>query len=225
MKKLILLIAFLCIAVSAQASKVVTPANPANDYTDSVVAESEAHTDAAIAAHKVEADAHDVSVITDAAAVDAENTFAEDQTFEKDITVTGDSNLDGGATIGGATSRMTFDTTTEYLESTTGTWIVASGSFETTGGSKSLTIRIISTASPYTVIEVSHKIFCDTTGGDITILLPAGVNGTEYVIYNTGANDVIVTPNGAEEIDGANSTKTFAAGVLTITYETTEGWW
>jgi len=81
------------------------------------------------------------------------------------------------------------------------------------------------TASTYTILVTDRNVFFDTTSGDITPTLPAGVDGQKFNLYNTGANDVILTPNGLELIDGANATKTFAQGVLTITYETTDGWW
>ena len=55
--------------------------------------------------------------------------------------------------------------------------------------------------------------------------MPAGINRTDYKIYNTGSNDVTVVPNGSELIDGVNASKSFAVGVVELSYESTEGWW
>ena len=87
------------------------------------------------------------------------------------------------------------------------------------------TTRIINTDSPYTILSTDHVIFCDTDGGVITVLLPVGIDGREYKIINCGSNDVTLTPNGAELLNGANSSMTFGTGVIVVTYETTEGWW
>jgi len=121
-----------------------------------------------------------------------------------------------------------------WLDSITGARISSpvANVIKQTGGRITDTVRIIDTASPYTVLATSYKIFCDTDdtaadGGDIEIDLPAGIDGTEYVIYNVGAGNVTIDPNGTETIDGgaAGVAKVLGSGVLTITYETTEGWW
>lgn len=78
-----------------------------------------------------------------------------------------------------------------------------------------------------TLTATAHKVFVDTDGGAITITLPAGVNGTEYVVYNTGSsgNNLTLTPNGAELLLGANSNFTVRDGeVEVLTFENTEGW-
>jgi len=87
------------------------------------------------------------------------------------------------------------------------------------------TTRIINTDSPYTVLSTDHVIFADTDAGAITINLPAGIDGREYKIINCGSNDVTLTPNGAELLNGSNASMAFGAGVIVVTYETTEGWW
>jgi len=88
------------------------------------------------------------------------------------------------------------------------------------------TIRI--TSSPYTVLSTDCVLFIDTDNGNITILLPEGFEGKEYRIINTGTsgNDVIVTPDGTENLLGANSNYTLEDGdVLLIHYNVTEGWY
>ena len=84
------------------------------------------------------------------------------------------------------------------------------------------------TASPYTILATDDSIYVDTDGGVITVNLPVGVNSASYRIINVGSstNNVTVVPNGSELLLGANSTQTITdSNILTITYETTEGWW
>jgi len=88
--------------------------------------------------------------------------------------------------------------------------------------------RLISTDSPYTVLATDDGIFCDTDGGAITVLLPVGITGTAYSVINTGSagNAVTLTPNGAQEINGAAASQTITDGnSATVKFETTEHWW
>jgi hypothetical protein len=82
--------------------------------------------------------------------------------------------------------------------------------------------------SPYTVLDSDHEIFCDTDGGAITVNLPAGVDGTKYIIHNVGTtgNVVTLTPDGSDLLFGENSNYTILdrGDDEQITYETTEGW-
>lgn len=89
--------------------------------------------------------------------------------------------------------------------------------------------RISSTDSPYSVSISDHALFCDTDGGAITVLLPAGASANEigYTIINCGSsgNDVTITPNGSELLLGVASSDTlYDDEVLDLLYETTEGW-
>ena len=89
-----------------------------------------------------------------------------------------------------------------------------------------LTTRV--TTSPYDLLLVDKTIFVNTNGGAITINLPAGVDGKEYRIINTGSsgNDVTVVPNGAELLVGSNTSRTLSDGsVIILVYEPVEGWW
>ena len=84
------------------------------------------------------------------------------------------------------------------------------------------------TSGPYTALATDHHIFVNTDAGAITLNLPAGVDGTNYRIINTGSsgNDITVAPNGSELLTGANASKTMSDGtVIILTYETTSGWW
>ena len=74
----------------------------------------------------------------------------------------------------------------------------------------------------------NHHVFGNTDGGAFTISLPAGVNETNYRIVNTGTsgNSLTITPNGAENLLGANSIFILLDGEsLIITFETTDHWY
>jgi len=84
-------------------------------------------------------------------------------------------------------------------------------------------------ASPYNVLETDHVIFVDTDGGGIIVNLPAGIEGTNYRVINSGTsgNAVTLTPNGVDQLfkGGAGVATTFYDGeVADIVYNVTEGW-
>ena len=82
-------------------------------------------------------------------------------------------------------------------------------------------------ASPYNVLAADHVIFVDTDGGAITVNLPAGIEGTNYRVINSGTsgNAVVLTPNGAEQLfKDAAATNLYDGEVADIVYNTTEGW-
>lgn len=111
----------------------------------------------------------------------------------------------------------------QYYDSTTDTWTTI---FTVTpgGGFIKKTTRI---TANYTLTANDCVLFCDTDGGAIQVDLPAGVNGTEYRIINTGSsgNDVTLVPNGSELLFGLNASEYLAdAEKVIIVYETTEGW-
>jgi hypothetical protein len=125
--------------------------------------------------------------------------------------------LDHGGLLGLADNDHT-----QYLLLTGGTM---TGVLITSSGRIVNTTRITANT---TLDSTHHNVFCDTDGGAFTVTLPAGVDGTEYRIINTGtaAKDVTVTPDGAELLLGANANLTLSDGdVLVIVYETTEGWY
>ena len=43
------------------------------------------------------------------------------------------------------------------------------------------------TSSPYAVLITDYGIYVDTDGGDITVNLPAGTDGTVHRIINSGS--------------------------------------
>ncbi len=91
----------------------------------------------------------------------------------------------------------------------------------------SVTARRV-TAAIYTILSDDMVIFFDTDGAAIAADLPAGVHGKCYRVVNCGSsgNNLTLTPDGAELLEGANAAITLIDGeVYEIVYETTEGWW
>jgi hypothetical protein len=132
----------------------------------------------------------------------------------------------GSSTATGIPADMILETTqddgtgnTDLLRLTT------DGVVKTSGGRIKSTTRITSADSPYTALATDHFIVADTDAA-ITINLPAGVDGTEYQIKNsgTGGYDVTVDGDGAETIDG-DTTQTLSDGeAIQIVFESTEEW-
>lgn len=62
---------------------------------------------------------------------------------------------------------------------------------------------ITHTSSPYTA-ATSNVILCNTSGGSITVNLPAssGKSGTYYYIKNTGTGTLTLDGNASEKIEG-----------------------
>lgn len=122
--------------------------------------------------------------------------------------------------------RKTAPTNTLFLEGTGNVGLGTSNpnaQLHTTEGRIINTTRVTGNT---TLDATHHSVFCDTDGGAITITLPAGVDGTLYIIKNVGSsgNDVTLTPNGAETIDGAASGTLVDKESFILIYETTEGW-
>ena len=74
------------------------------------------------------------------------------------------------------------------------------------------------TAASDTLDDNNHTCLCDCTSNAITLNLPVGVTGTQYVIKKTDAtaNAVTVDANGSELIDGA-ATQTISTQYDSIT--------
>ena len=88
--------------------------------------------------------------------------------------------------------------------------------------------RIMNT-SRYTANQTlnsqDHIVFCN---GTFTITLPAGIEGTNYKIINSGTGVITVDPDGTEQVygGGAGVAQTLDAGeVINIHYNTTDGWY
>ena len=84
------------------------------------------------------------------------------------------------------------------------------------------------TTSPYTLLATDEEVYFDTDTIPIVALLPAGEDGRNYRMINTGSslNDVTLTPDGTDLLFGVNATERIADGeVLIATFETDEGWY
>ena len=95
-------------------------------------------------------------------------------------------------------------------------------------GSGGLTNTITHTQSPYTLQTTDGVLLCDVSGGAITIdLLAATAYGAELSIKIKGAatNQVTVTPNGSDTIDGgANYILAFGNQSITIVSDLVSYW-
>lgn len=117
-------------------------------------------------------------------------------------------------------------------------WMWFTSVYQTIGSTVSIILGIFTTesgriksitriTSSYTVKDSDHAIFADTDSGVISTSLPAGIEGTEYELNNTGSsgNDLTVTPNGSELLFGsASSFALIDSEGITIKYNSIEGW-
>jgi len=85
------------------------------------------------------------------------------------------------------------------------------------------TVLITAADSPYSVTALDRVIFCDTDGGAITVLLPAGAEGRELILKNVGTalNYVTLTPSEAETVP---LTTLFDGETLETVWNATEFW-
>lgn len=113
-------------------------------------------------------------------------------------------------------ARLMWDITNSILE--------IGGRIKSEGRIKGTT-RIVVT--PYNISKSDEIIFVDTDLLPITVNLPAGINGQNIQIINSGTsgNNVTIVPNGLELLNGENATEYLVdAENLILTYETVEGW-
>lgn len=139
--------------------------------------------------------------------------------------------------IGASVSGHNHDhATLTNLNSATHTHLTAANHTDLTDGGETTlhkhsllraTKRIVFADSPYTILAADECVFVNTDGGAITINLPAGVSGKNYVIAacGTSGNALTITPSGTEKLFGAAAATVIYPGeVADITFETTEGW-
>lgn len=98
----------------------------------------------------------------------------------------------------------------------------------TLNGTKTAIKTIVFTDSPYTVLATDNMILVDTTGGNITVSLPAKATsvGRELTIKHiAAANTTTIDGSGAETIDGAATlalTTQYSSRTITCN---SAGWW
>lgn len=79
-----------------------------------------------------------------------------------------------------------------------------------------------------TIDSSAYNWLGNTDSGAFTYTLPAGTDGTQYRIVNTGTsgNNLTIAPNGSDDLLGANSSFVLADGeALEIVFDTTDGWY
>lgn len=113
------------------------------------------------------------------------------------ITIDGD----GAETINGElTQSIAGQYETIVLKEANGEWVIESLS---TGPGVTLAI---SASQSLTAVEQGKELLVDSSGGTITLTLPAPVNGATFKIKdstgNFGTNPVTLARNGSEEIEG-----------------------
>lgn len=73
--------------------------------------------------------------------------------------------------------------------------------------------QIDSNASPYTVQRTDGVIFADTSGGAITITLPAGDDCTRWLrVANIGSNNLTLNRAGSDQLHASGTSRVLAAG-------------
>ncbi len=125
-------------------------------------------------------------------------------------------NLGGGGQvrcISGANDGVKF---TNYLGTTE--YFRASGNGVDLNGALLVTVKSTST-TPYTILSTDFLICVDTSAGNKTINLPKATGGGRMLkIANVASsgNNAVVTPNGADTINGGGSSSVADSNCLTI---------
>ena len=125
-----------------------------------------------------------------------------------------------------STDPKWFKSTVRGTEKVTGKYVYIVGQIKQE--SIQATNKLVSEDSPYTVQARDTVLFCDTSSGAITVVLPAGIEGTNLKIVNCGVNDVTVDPDGTEELFGAGAgvASTLTEGEnIDIHFSDSFGWW
>lgn len=79
--------------------------------------------------------------------------------------------------------------------------------------------------TPYSVATADDILLCNTSGGAITVTLPAAARGRRLTLLRTtGANNVTVNPAGSDTINGAASA-TITASYTPLRLKATTGGW
>lgn len=93
-----------------------------------------------------------------------------------------------------------------------------------TGYAIAESVRITSADSPYSV-AAGVNLVCNTSGGAITVLFPAGVQGAPVRVANSGTSGNSVTLDGDGELIAGVATKSLADGVAyECRFDAVDGW-
>ena len=133
---------------------------------------------------------------------------------------------------GGACKTAVVDATTVTLGRCGGTVSLASGATQSGFGRTGTVDWQTGDIKTATFTAVSGKgYFCNTTGGVLTVNLPAGAAGSIVSLADYAAtwqtNNVTVTPNGTDKIGGTNSSVTLSTegqSVTLVYVDSTQGW-
>ena len=132
---------------------------------------------------------------------------------------------------GGACKTAVVDATTVTLGRCGGTVSLASGATQS-GFGRTGTVDWDTSIKTGTVTAVTGKgYFVDTTSGGITVNLPAAAVGSIVAVSDyastSASNNITVTPNGSEKINGTNAVYTISTAGLAVTLvyaDATRGW-
>jgi len=138
-------------------------------------------------------------------------------------TIINPSSQDFNTIIHGTTANLLFaDSGTNRVGIGTATPLAQ---LHTTGGRIKGTTRVTTT---YDILITDDRVFANTDSGAFTATLPAGVEGQEFRIINSGTSglDLTLAPNGAENLIGANSSITISdSESIILNYNATDGWY
>lgn len=97
---------------------------------------------------------------------------------------------------------------------------------EVVAAAEALATRTV--AAAYTITTADSTVLGNTASGAFAVTLPAAAAvaaGRRYTIKNIGANTLTVTPNGTDQIDGANTSQTLAQYAVLRLQSDGGKWW
>jgi len=90
------------------------------------------------------------------------------------------------------------------------------------------TLQSVTKTSNYSVTTSDRLIYVDTSGGSVTLTLPAAASMNPYTVFSfvktSASNNLVLDGNGAETIDGAATKTLTALNVRADLYSTGSAW-